>query len=222
MSNPLDFFDAIYCINLDERTDRWEHCVKQFEILGISDRVKRFSAIKPIHDERWHRPKPWGKGRYAYPLKGAVGCAESHKAIIKLAKEQNLKNVMVFEDDFLVLENWKENLSNSISELQNHRWHNFYLGYHLHRVWGRMEIKHGEHLSRIVAKKHRGIQLTTALAYNSTIFDYLIKNIDPFNHKACGREGHIDKYFARCRKIMKYFAKPEIVTQNDELGTDIR
>jgi GR25 family glycosyltransferase involved in LPS biosynthesis len=222
MSNPFDYFDAIYCINLDERPDRWEHCVKQFEILGIADRVKRFSAIKPIHDERWHRPTPWGKGKYAYPLRGAVGCAESHKALITIAKEQNLKNIMVFEDDFVVLENWKENLANSISELQNHRWHNFYLGYHLQRVGVRMEIKHGEHLSRCVAKKHRGIQLTTALAYNSTIFDYLIKNINSFNHRECGREGHVDKYYASNRKIMKYFAKPEIVTQNHDLGSDIQ
>lgn len=222
MNNPFDFFDAIYCINLDERTDRWEHSCKQFKILGISDRVKRFSAIKPTHDERWKRPVPWGKGKYAYPLKGAVGCAESHREIITIAKEQNLKNIMVFEDDFLVLENWKENLTKSILELQNQRWHNFYLGYHLHRVWGRMEIKHGDYLSRVIAKRHRGIQLTTALAYNSTIFDYLIKNIDPFNHKACGREGHVDKYFARCRKILKYFAKPEIVTQNHDLGSDIQ
>ena len=152
MDNPFDFFDEIYCINLDERIDRWEHSCEQFKILGIYDRVKRFSAIKPEHDERWNRSVPWGKGKYAYPLKGAVGCAESHKAIIKLAKEQNLKNVMVFEDDFVVLENWRENLSNSISELQNHRWHNFYLGYHLHRVTRRMEIKHEDNLSRCVSK----------------------------------------------------------------------
>ena len=46
MSNPLDFFDAIYCINLDERTDRWEHCLTEFEKLGISERVIRFSAIR--------------------------------------------------------------------------------------------------------------------------------------------------------------------------------
>ena len=175
MNNPFDFFDEIYCINLDERPDRWEHSCKQFEILEISEKVKRFPAIKPTHDERWDRYVPWGKGKYAYPLKGAVGCADSHKTIIKIAKEKNLKNVMVFEDDFVVHENWKENLQKSIDELKNHDWHNFYLGYHLHRVWGKMEIKHGAHLSRVVAKKHRGIQLTTALAYNSNIFDYLIR-----------------------------------------------
>ena len=24
MKNPFDFFDEIYCINLDHRTDRWK------------------------------------------------------------------------------------------------------------------------------------------------------------------------------------------------------
>lgn len=221
MNNPFDFFDEIYCINLDERTDRWEHSREQFKILGIYDRVKRFSAIKPTHDERWERPTPWGKGKYTYPLKGAVGCAESHKTIISTAKQKNLKNVMVFEDDFMVCENWKENLQKSIQELQNQNWHNFYLGYHLHKAWG-LERKCGKNLSRCISKTHRGIQLTTAIAYNSIIFDYLIKNIDPFNHNACGREGHIDKYFSKTRKIIKHYAKPEIVTQNEGLGSNIQ
>ena len=96
VDNPFDFFDAIYCINLDERTDRWEHSVKQFEKLGILDKVQRFSAIKPVHDDRWNRPTVW-HDRWKYPLLGAVGCAESHKAVITLAKKRGLKNVMVFE-----------------------------------------------------------------------------------------------------------------------------
>ena len=35
MDNPLDFFDAIYCINLDERVDRWKHCLIEFEKLNL-------------------------------------------------------------------------------------------------------------------------------------------------------------------------------------------
>lgn len=222
MNNSFDFFDAIYCINLDERTDRWEHSCDQFKILGIYDKVKRFSAIKPEHDERWERPTPWGRGKYSYPRKGAVGCAESHKAIISLAKQQNLKNVMVFEDDFLVTdENWNENLENSIRDIKSCQWHTFYLGYHLHDSWN-LEINLTDNLSRILSKKHRGIRLTTAIAYNSIIFDYLIKNINPFNYKRGGREGHVDKFYSQDRNLMKYFIKPMMFTQNDELGTDIQ
>lgn len=181
MSNPLDFFDAIYCINLDERTDRWKHCLVEFEKLGISDRVIRFSAIKPTHDERWNRWTTWGNSK-KYPLIGAVGCAESHKAIIELAKENNLNNVLVLEDDFVVCENWKHNLETAIKEIQGRNWHIFYLGYRLTKTWG-MIRKLGDVLRRIISKRKRGIHLTVGLAYNSTQFDYLIKNIDSFNWK---------------------------------------
>ena len=220
MSNPFDFFDEIYCINLDERPDRWENSLTQFETLGITERVIRFSAIKPTLDERWKRSVPWGKGKYAYPLKGAVGCAESHKAIIKIAKEKNLKNVMVFEDDFIVEPNWHEILSSAIQELKNHDWHNFYLGYLLNNAWG-LRVDLSENLGRCLSKKHRGIQLTTALAYNSTIFDFLIENIDPFNYNN-GREGHVDKFYCKERRIMKFYMKPPMVHQDPELGTDIQ
>ena len=44
--SSFDFFDEIYCINLDIRIDRWEHAQKEFEKLGILNRVIRFSAIK--------------------------------------------------------------------------------------------------------------------------------------------------------------------------------
>jgi GR25 family glycosyltransferase involved in LPS biosynthesis len=219
MSNPLDFFDAIYCINLDERTDRWEHCLVEFEKLGISDRVIRFSAIKPKHDERWNRCTKWGN-RWKYPLVGAVGCAESHKAIIELAKENNLNNVLVLEDDFVVCENWKHNLETAIKELQGRNWHIFYLGYRLANTWN-MIRKLGEVLRRIISKRKRGIHLTVGLAYNSSKFDYLIENIDSFNHRSFGREGHIDKFFARNKHLRKYFVEPMVVRPNLEFESDI-
>ena len=219
MSNPLDFFDAIYCINLDERTDRWEHCLVEFEKLGISDRVIRFSAIKPKHDERWNRWTKWGN-RWKYPLVGAVGCAESHRAIIELAKENNLNNVLVLEDDFVVCENWKHNLETAIKELQGRNWHIFYLGYRLANTWN-MIRKLGEVLRRIISKRKRGIHLTVGLAYNSSKFDYLIENIDSFDHRAFGREGHVDKFFARNKHLRKYFVEPMVVRPNLEFESDI-
>lgn len=37
--SPLDFFAAIYCLNLDERPDRWEAARRRFAMLGIAGRV---------------------------------------------------------------------------------------------------------------------------------------------------------------------------------------
>tara|TARA_A100001037_G_scaffold306597_1_gene353112 strand:+ start:33673 stop:34332 length:660 start_codon:yes stop_codon:yes gene_type:complete len=219
MNNPLDFFDAIYCINLKERTDRWDRCHAEFEKFGISDRVIQFSAIKPEIDERWDRPTPWA--RPGYPRPGAVGCAESHKAVIELAKEQNLNNVLVLEDDFVVCENWSENLESSLNDLVKYDWHIFYLGYHLHRTWG-MRRRKGRNLKEMRSKKRRGIHLTVGLAYNSTIFDYLIEDIDPFDWNKQGREGHVDKYFARNSKLKKFYAEPMILEPDWSLGTDVQ
>ena len=43
--NPFDYFDKIFCINLDSRPDRWEQVQKEFDKVGILDRVERFSAL---------------------------------------------------------------------------------------------------------------------------------------------------------------------------------
>lgn len=217
MKNPFDFFDAIYCINLDERPDRWEHSKKQFDVLNISDRVKRFSAIKPIKDSRWDRPTSW-KNSARYPLTGAVGCAESHKAIIKIAKENKYKNVMVFEDDFTIEDNWKDNLSSAISDLKHYDI--FYLGYTLHNAEN-LIVPAGKNLCKCKSNRKRGIHRTLALAYNHTIYDKLIKNIDPFNWKTFGRQGHVDKYYARNRQIKKYFVNPKLFRPDSSFESDI-
>lgn len=102
-----EFFDKIYCINLDERTDRWEQVLKEFDKVGIKN-VERFSAVK--HD------------------KGAIGCRESHLGIIKTVKENGFKNVLIFEDDVLFLEENINQISKTLDDLKNIDWQLFYLG----------------------------------------------------------------------------------------------
>ena len=45
MKTPFNFFDKIYCINLEERTDRWEECLSEFKKYGIEN-VERIKAVK--------------------------------------------------------------------------------------------------------------------------------------------------------------------------------
>ena len=72
--NIEEFFKGIYCVNLDERVERWEDAIKEFKKLHIENNVKRFSAIKHTN--------------------GAIGCRESHLNIIKEAKKLK-KNVVI-------------------------------------------------------------------------------------------------------------------------------
>jgi GR25 family glycosyltransferase involved in LPS biosynthesis len=71
----------IFYINLDRRTDRKEHIETELGKMGIRD-FERFTAVE--------RP----------PGKGIVGCGYSHLSVLKLAKERQYPNVLIFEDDF--------------------------------------------------------------------------------------------------------------------------
>jgi GR25 family glycosyltransferase involved in LPS biosynthesis len=100
-------FDKIYCINLDERPDRWESALNEFKKVGL-DSVERFSAVK--HD------------------KGVIGCRESHLNIIKKAKENKLNNVLIFEDDIKFVDESIPYISNTLEQLNTTDWSLFYLG----------------------------------------------------------------------------------------------
>lgn len=111
--NSFDYFDEIYCINLDERTDRWEHAQKEFTKAGILDRVIRFSAIRDID--------------------GRVGVIKSNVEIVKIAKQKKLKNVLVFEDDFeFIVDNPQQVLQQSLNQVGEIKWCLFYLGANTH------------------------------------------------------------------------------------------
>lgn len=82
-----DFFDKIYCINIDRRTDRWESCLKEFEKYSLD--VERFSATDGNKDNY----------DLGYPYDNELAGAISHLNVIKKAKELNLKTVLILEDD---------------------------------------------------------------------------------------------------------------------------
>lgn len=102
-----EYFDKIYCINLDERPDRWKQALNEFKKVGIEN-VERFSAFK--HE------------------KGAIGCRESHLGIIRKAKEEKLNNVLIFEDDVLFIEKNIPLISKTLDDLKSTNWDLFYLG----------------------------------------------------------------------------------------------
>ena len=116
MNNPFDFFEEIWCINLDHRIDRWENAQKEFNSVGILDKVQRFSAIK--HDD------------------GRIGVIKSNLELIKMAKIKKLKNILIFEDDikFLMYNEPLKNLQLAIESVQQKKlkWDMFYLGANTH------------------------------------------------------------------------------------------
>lgn len=93
-----------YCINLKERTDRWEKVQSQFELLGLQ--VERFDAVKR--------------------KRGHDGCILSHMSLWKKLKSKGI--FMIVEDDLkVVVDNPKEILEKAMSQLPDD-WDMLYLG----------------------------------------------------------------------------------------------
>ncbi len=108
MISPFDYFPLILCINQDHRTDRWADCLKEFEKVGISDRVERLSASQGLHPEH--------------------GCALSHVRAMRRMVGEGLSRILVLEDDVEFLPNWHEGISACLKDLGDRRCDALYLG----------------------------------------------------------------------------------------------
>jgi hypothetical protein len=196
--NPFWFFDAIFCINLDRRTDRWEAVQRRFEHLGIQERVRRFPAIET--PERHH-----------------TGCTLSHREIIAAAKAMGLENVLIFEDDVRFLEGTRWCLRSSLDELSMQPWDLFYLGGYR---WEPGPIRLAE------GCQHLGVagQITTnhAIAYHRRVFDRVLHDIPSTVDEVaewCRTHRAIDQYTSRgLRDRARFVAVPVVATQPNILG----
>ena len=81
-ANGWDFFDRIYCISVEERQDRRQAAMDQFNKVGLADRVE-FVIVK-------RHPRNVEQGMY-----------ESHMTCLRKGLEDGAGNIVVFEDDVL-------------------------------------------------------------------------------------------------------------------------
>ena len=207
--NSFDYFDEIYCINLDKRTSRWELAQNEFKKLGILDRVKRFSAIDNLGGKR--------------------GCFESHMKIIHMAKENNLKNVFIFEDDVAVLPCYShEKFEKSINFLKDQTWEFFYMGGLERRikprpVYNKLKKKYDtDDVSTefdYIMEAH-SVGWNQSYAINSCIFDKIIAEYknglwEMLEERWKGRPGRTDRYYQHHLKPKAYVCVPSFTTQYD-------
>lgn len=82
-----NFFDKIYCINLDRRQDRWIECEEEFKKINLQ--VERVSAI----DGQTITDNNTGINNGAYALVLTV------QKIINEALAANLDKILILEDD---------------------------------------------------------------------------------------------------------------------------
>jgi len=129
-----EYFDKIYCINLDNQIDRWIKVSEKFSENSI--KVERFSAISgsSISDDEFNRlnsksnPKNITGESASYlglfENKNSLACLLSHLSLIKNAKRNNYKRILIFEDDVILCRQFKF----SIQKIVNLEWKMLYLG----------------------------------------------------------------------------------------------
>jgi GR25 family glycosyltransferase involved in LPS biosynthesis len=122
--NPLGVFDKVYCINLDERVDRWQRCLKEFEDLKVAN-YERFPALRVTTLPNGQS----GEGRH--------GHTKTYCAVIDKAIEHEFKSCLILEDDFhfeISGIHLREALDKAIGQLPDD-WDVLYLGANIHTIY---------------------------------------------------------------------------------------
>ena len=197
MNNPFDYFDHIFCINIDERTDRWEESLKEFDSIGITDRVERFSGIKDVN--------------------GNNGCGMSHIEIVKICKKMNYQRPLILEDDVIFLDNAADNLKKSLEELKEYEnWSLFYLG-------GTLNRKPMQKLNNTIVTDF--MATTSSYLLNPSMYDFIIEDAPKYyydNWVTAGRWPIDDYYVCKIQReyanendVYAFAATPLIALQRD-------
>jgi GR25 family glycosyltransferase involved in LPS biosynthesis len=162
MRKAFEYFDKVFLINLDKRKDRLDRCNDIFEKNNVKDLVERFPGIVP--DPSDDIPYTKDTEKIKVPL---YGCLLSHVNIIKKAKAEGLKSILVFEDDvdFINI----DSIEKSVDQLKNRDWSLFYLGANTHVPIEKVD----ENL--LILKKGYA---THAVAYHESFYDYFIDSFE--------------------------------------------
>ena len=183
------YFDKIYVINLDSRPDRMEKVVEKFKSIGLGN-YERVSAIKTNN--------------------GWEGCKASHLSIVKDAKDNNYKNFLVFEDDFILHTEFNDILTKSLDDLPDD-WDMLYMGGNLSMCNSREKIT--ENLIKV-----NSILTTHCYAMKNTLYDRTLSEANTIPpQKGFLRGQAIDVYYSEflCKNNNVYLIQPMICFQED-------
>lgn len=189
--NPFKKFDKIVVINLKQHHKRLEQFKKQAEEYGIDFEI--FPAIK-------HEVGSWG-------------CSLSHLEIIKQAKKDGFKNILVFEDDAFFIYP-KYYVWNEVNKFFKTECDVFYLG--CIAAWGESDVlfKNGEYYYDSVLGRH-------ALAFNNSFFDKWIKAHPTFEDFQKDRSVRGDVLMANINAVKKgCFPVAAVNAEDSTTGTN--
>jgi hypothetical protein len=184
-----DFFPLIMCINLRERSDRFEEAKRELGRVGIRQVVFFQSERQPDRDK---------------------AIIDAHMACLRYAVEQNVPYVLVFEDDALFLENYETHLPHAIEFLRSRSdWNLFHFGGFIfrkvervtpHIIRGALLTSHAvvvrtEFAKKILEKRPYCSGMSVDLFYSALNGDSSFVHVDPLIciQRPSGSDGTWDK-----------------------------
>lgn len=170
-----NYFDKVYCVNLDRRVDRWTECLNEFQKHRIE--VERFSALDGTLLDN-----------LTILLPGQLGCKLSHLSIIEHAKNNNLKSLVILEDDVEFHQNFNVELDECMSHLPE-TWNMIFMGAN--------HIQHPTRLNDRIYKLNYSYSAHCYAIHNS-VYDLLIELLksssEPLDVVYATLQSHINAY----------------------------
>jgi hypothetical protein len=191
----LGAYDKIYIINLEHRTDRKDSVIKQLKKEGITN----YEFINAVNGDDSAVLKMFNKIRKnssKIGTPGHLGCLLSHKKVLLKAKEDNVKQFMILEDDIILKDGFMDRL-NSISLPD---WECIYLSAPLEekKLFFNSWAKHSKYCT------------THAMIIKASIIDYLLdllKNCDDYIDRIYPHtlQKHKKTYKTRIKNMFEMF-----------------
>jgi len=173
-----EYIDCIVYINLDERFDRNTKCKQSLDSVGIYP-YYRVPAIKDTI--------------------GIRGCTLSHYNIIKHAKDCKYKNILIFEDDFIIVDTttFKSNLISTLQQIaeNNQSPDMLYLGGNLETGYNETHSKIDDNLFRITGAKTTHSYIVYESMYDTILDKYDNVNINDVGIWSGPNRVNIDFYY---------------------------
>ena len=189
-----ELFGGVFYINLEHRKDRKKQIESELNKMNLN--YERYNAIKKE--------------------KGYLGCSLSHLNILKEAKRRNLKNVLIFEDDFQFIVD-KSKFWEKMNKFFNDNidYDILLIGYNINS-----SNSYNNELSKVLDS-----QTTSAYLVNNKFYDRLIENFtegyklleqtDIYNKYA------IDQYWKKLQPMNNWLAFKEKIGIQRESYSDI-
>lgn len=199
--------DKVYVINLRDNKDRLD----LFNKYAIKNNIEyeRFEAINGKELESNH-PDILKYFTIDNNLsKGAIGCALSHIKIWEDAYKNNYENIMIFEDDAIIFDNFWDNLQNTYNYLPD-KWDILYLDIMI----GYLRKIDKYYISRLVYKEHKNVGMVGYII-NKNMINKIISQFNN-NYKL---NMPIDMYIRNLNNNSFYITEPNLITFPNNLST---